>query len=180
MWHRNLSNYFNTAAATKKRANCGGFQCRTRSLVRRPQRPSVRSLPGRAEHGGVLSTVETKDLKMYRGKETWENRVRHSIYCNLWIISQKDWKEDPFLLLQSQNFVTKYLEIPSSYFLTIGQAGFEKWRTLRCSFQADWISMLKERCNARSEKLRSPDPSTDATVSSVVSVPPGLAWPPTT
>lgn len=40
------------------------------SLVRRPQRPSVYSLPGRAEDGdGVFSTMETKDSKRTRAKK---------------------------------------------------------------------------------------------------------------
>lgn len=39
------------------------------------------------------------------------------------VISPKDWEEDSFLILQSQDFVTiKHLEVPSSYFLTIGRA----------------------------------------------------------
>lgn len=82
-------------------------------------------------------------IQMYRGKETQENGVRHSIYQNL--IFQKDWKEDPFLLLQSQNFVTiqDLAVIPSSYFLTIGQ-GLRNEGLLDASFQADWISMQKE------------------------------------
>lgn len=41
----------------------------------------------------------------------------------IYVISQKDWEEDPFLILQSQNFVTiEHLEVPSSYFLTMGQS----------------------------------------------------------
>lgn len=69
VWHKNLSNYFNTAA-TKKRARCGGFQCRMGSLVGRPQRPSVHSLPGRAEDGdGVFSTMKTENSKWTRAKK---------------------------------------------------------------------------------------------------------------
>lgn len=74
----------------------------------------------------------------------------------------------------------KYLEILSSYFLTIGQAGFEKWWTLGCQFSSwlDFHAEVEMQCKVWETKIS--DPSTDATLSSVLSVPPGLAWPPTT
>lgn len=70
-----------------------------------------------------------------------------AFYLSKSVIFQKDWKEDPFLLLQSHNFVTiqDLATIPSSYFLTIGQ-GLRNEGFLDASFQAGWISMLKERC----------------------------------
>lgn len=69
MWHKNLSNYFNSS--NKEKSQVWGLPVQNGSLVGRPQRPSVHSFPGRAEDGdGVCSTMETRKFKMDKGRET--------------------------------------------------------------------------------------------------------------
>lgn len=98
----------------------------------------------------MLSTVETKDSNV-QGQRSSRKRSK------AFYLSKSHF---PFLLLQSQNFVTiqDLAVIPSPYFLTTGQ-GLRNEGLLDASFQADWISMLKERCKV------SEITSTDATAS---------------